>query len=189
MTTIFKVNSLTESEDFVFFTNHQLESNPLVAKMYKMMHQNSTVLISLNYLNELDPFIIQNIHYETIKETDSIDGYVTDQCIVKNELDSNFLRELSTMVKDKHLIIGPSFSNIPYFLQSKNLEVAIQHNATAVMYDVRTIDFKNYNELKPLAKLKSFARKRIEIIPVVESVEKRDELQSLIPFQTVCILD
>lgn len=189
MTTIFKVDSLNESKDFVLITNHQLESNPIVANMYKMMHQNSTVLISLNYFNETDSFIIQNIHYETIKETDTIDGYVTDQCIVKNELDSNFLRELSTIIKDKHLIIGPSFSNIPYFLQSKNLEIAIQHNATAVMYDVRNINFKNYNELKPLAKLKSFARKRIEIIPVVGSEEKRDELLSLIPFETVCILD
>ena len=189
MTTIFNINNFSESKDFVFFTNDLIESNPVVTNMYKMMHQNSTVLMSLNYFNEIDPFIIQNIHFEAIKETPNIDGYVTDQCIVKNELDENFLRELSKIIQQKYLIIGPSFSNIPYFLQSKNLEIAIKHNVTAVMYDVRDLDFKIYNELKPLAQLKSFARKRIEIIPVVNSIKKRDELLALIPFKSICILD
>src|SRR5699024_472518 len=106
-----------------------------------------------------------------------------------NERDENFLRELSKIIQQKHLIIGPSSANIPYFLQSKNLEIAIKHNVTADMNDERDLDFKNYNELQPLEQLKSLASKRIEIIPVVNSIKKRDELLALIPFKTTCILD
>lgn len=119
MTTIFNINNFNESKDFVFFTNDLIESNPVVTNMYKMMHQNSTVLMSLNYFNEIDPFIIQNIHFEMIKETTNIDGYVTDQCIVKNELDENFLRELSKIIQQKHLIIGHRFQISPIFYNLK----------------------------------------------------------------------
>ena len=146
--------------------------------------------ISINASEETDTFMKNNIHYEIIKQNGDVDGFLTNQFLKDDSvyLDKIYLREISKLAGEKHLIIGPEFSKIPSFLHTKTVEELIEENISGIMYDTRDLDFKDFKALQPLAKLRSFARNRIEIIPVVSSIEKRDELLKLIPFNATAII-
>ena len=163
--------------------------NPVLPDMLRALNPDVEIFTSVDHLGEEDIFMHKNIIFETIKHFENVDGYITDQIFTDSHhhIDSMFVNELSKLIGDRHFIIGPSFSKIPYFRQSQILDELIEYDVSGVMFDLRDIDFKNYNELQPLAKIKIHAKKRIEIIPVVSSEEKRDELIKSIPFDMVYI--
>ncbi|MCD2137152.1 hypothetical protein LPW40_03810 [Salinicoccus halitifaciens] len=174
----------------VVMSQHNLNApNPVLPDMLKALKPDMEIFASVNHQEEDDPFMHKNIIFETIKHFTSADGYITDQVFTDrhHHLDSMFVSELSKLIGDKHFIIGPDFAKIPYFRQSHILDELIEYDVSGVMYDLRGTDFKNYSELQPLAKLKIHAKKRIQIIPVVESPERQEELLKSIPFEIVYI--
>ncbi|SOC39209.1 hypothetical protein [Salinicoccus kekensis] len=190
MKTIFHSHDLNTDHQSVVMSQHNLNApNPVLPDMLKALKPDMEIFASVNHQEEDDPFMHKNIVFETIKHFTSADGYITDQVFTDrhHHLDSMFVSELSKLIGDKHFIIGPDFAKIPYFRQSHILDELIEYDVSGVMYDLRGTDFKNYNELQPLAKLKIHAKKRIQIIPVVESPERQEELLKSIPFEIVYI--
>lgn len=190
MKTLFHSHSLNTEHPSVVMSQHNFNApNPALPDMLRALNPDVEIFTSVDHLEENDVFMHKNIIFETIKHFKNVDGYITDQIFTDNHLhiDSMFVNELSKLIGDRHFIIGPSFSKIPYFRQSQILDELIEYDVSGVMFDIRHIDFNNYSELQPLAKLKIHAKKRIEIIPVVSSEEKRDELTKSIPFDMVYI--
>lgn len=190
MKTLFHSHNLNTAHASVVMTQHNFNApNPVLPDMLRALNPDIEVFTSVDHLEEEDVFMHKNIVFETIKHFKNVDGYITDKIFTDehHHIDSMFVNELSKLIGDKHFIIGPSFSKIPYFRQSQILDELIEYDVSGVMFDIRHIDFNNYNELQPLAKLKFHAKKRIEIIPVVSSEEKRDELTKSIPFDMVYI--
>lgn len=191
MKTFIRTNQISKSYDTVLFADTELNtvSNTIIS-MYQQLYPNSEVFISLNATEETDTFMKNNIHFELVKSLREVAGYMTDQFFKEDlvYIDTEYLSQLSNLVQDKHLIIGPSFSMVPSFLHARTLDTLIEHDVSGVMYDTRALDLSDFKALQPLAKLRSYARNRIEIIPVVDSIEKRDELLKLIPFKTACII-
>ena len=190
MKTLFHSHSLNTEHPSVVMSQHNFNApNPALPDMLRALNPDVEIFTSVDHLEENDVFMHKNIIFETIKHFKNVDGYITDQIFTDNHhhIDSMFVNELSKLIGDRHFIIGPSFSKIPYFRQSQILDELIEYDVSGVMFDIRHIDFNNYNELQPLAKLKFHAKKRIEIIPVVSSEEKRDELTKSIPFDMVYI--
>lgn len=157
--------------------------------MMKELYPEMEIYISINHFEEENDFLRKNINIETIKYFNDVNGYIIDQIFLDDyhSLDSSFVHELSTVIDDKHFIIGPSFSNVPSFLQSRLLEEAIEFDVSAVMYDLRDIDVSDAKSLQPLARLKIHAKSRIELIPVVKSQEQQELLLKNIPFNMVYI--
>ncbi|WP_052255939.1 hypothetical protein [Salinicoccus sp. YB14-2] len=190
MKTLFHSHNLNTAHASVVLAQHNFNApNPVLPDMMRALKPDTEVFTSVDHLEEEDIFMHKNIIFETIKYFKNVDGYITDQIFTDeyHHIDSMFVNELSKLIGDKHFIIGPSFSKIPYFRQSQILDELIEYDVSGVMFDIRDIDFNNYSELQPLAKLKIHAKKRIEIIPVVSSEEKRDELTRSIPFDMVYI--
>ncbi|SDK69968.1 hypothetical protein [Lacicoccus qingdaonensis] len=190
MKTLFHIHSLNTEHPSVVMSQHNFNApNPALPDMLRALNPDVEIFTSVDHLEENDVFMHKNIIFETIKHFKNVDGYITDQIFTDNHhhIDSMFVNELSKLIGDRHFIIGPSFSKIPYFRQSQILDELIEYDVSGVMFDIRHIDFNNYSELQPLAKLKIHAKKRIEIIPVVSSEEKRDELTKSIPFDMVYI--
>lgn len=190
MKTIFHSHDLNENHPSVVMSQQNFNApNPVLTDMLKSLNPDVEIFASVNHSEEDDVFMLKNIIFETVKHFKNADGYITDQVFTDDHhhLDSMFVNELSKLIADKHFIIGPSFSKIPYFRQSQILDELIEYDVSAVMFDLRDADFKNYSELQPLAKLKIHAKKRIQIIPVVGSEEKQDELLKSIPFEIVYI--
>lgn len=190
MKTLFHSHDLnTEHPSVVMAQQNFNAPNPVLPDMLSALNPDVEIFTSVDHLEEEDIFMHKNIIFETIKHFKNVEGYITDQIFTDNHhhIDSMFVNELSKLIGDKHFIIGPSFSKIPYFRQSQILDELIEYDVSGVMFDIRDIDFNNYSELQPLAKIKIHAKKRIEIIPVVSSEEKRDELIKSIPFDMVYI--
>lgn len=190
MKTLFHSHNLNTGHPSVVMAQQNFNApNPVLPDMLRALNPGVEIFTSVDHLEEKDIFMHKNIIYETVKHFDNVDGYITDQIFTDDHhhIDSMFINELSKLIGDKHFIIGPSFSKIPYFRQSQILDELIEYDVSGVMFDIRNIDLKNYSELQPLAKLKIHAKKRIEIIPVVSSEEKRDELIKSIPFDMIYI--
>lgn len=190
MKTLFHSHNLNTEHPSVVISQHNFNApNPVLPDMLRALNPDVEIFTIVDHLEEEDVFMHKNIVFETIKHFKNVDGYITDRVFTDehHHIDSMFVNELSKLIGDKHFIIGPSFSKIPYFRQSQILDELIEYDVSGVMFDIRDIDFNNYSELQPLAKLKIHAKKRIEIIPVVSSEEKRDELIKSIPFDMVYI--
>lgn len=190
MKTLFHSHNLNTAHASVVLAQHNFNApNPVLPGMLSALNPDIEIFTSVDHLEEEDIFMHKNIIFETVKYFKNVDGYITDQIFTDeyHHIDSMFVNELSKLIGDKHFIIGPSFSKIPYFRQSQILDELIEYDVSGVMFDIRDINFNNYSELQPLAKLKIHAKKRIEIIPVVSSEEKRDELTRSIPFDMVYI--
>ncbi|CAD2077982.1 hypothetical protein GCM10007358_01240 [Phocicoccus schoeneichii] len=191
MKTFYRTNQISTPYEVALFAAQNLDSvSRTVIDMYRRLYPEAEVYISINTSEETDTFMKNNIHYEIIKQNGDVDGFLTNQFLKDDSvyLDKIYLREISKLAGDKHLIIGPAFSKIPSFLHSKTVEELIEENISGIMYDTRDLDFHDFKALQPLAKLRSFARNRIEIIPVVSTIEKRDELLKLIPFNATAII-
>ncbi|CAD2075106.1 hypothetical protein [Phocicoccus pinnipedialis] len=191
MKTFYRTNQISIQHDVALFASEQLDAVSItLLEMYKKLHPESEVFMSINVSEETDTFMKNNIHYELIKASPNVEGFLTNQFLSDESvyLDKNYLSEISKLIGSKHLIVGPAFTTIPSFLHSKTVEELIEVNVSGLMYDTRDLDFSDFKALQPLAKLRSFARNRIEIIPVVSSIEKRDELVKLIPFKVVAII-
>lgn len=190
MKTLYHSHNLnTDYQSLVMSQQDFNAPNPVIADMAKSLNPSAEIFVSVNHAEEKDPFMHKNIIFETVKHFKDVEGYITDEVFTDNHhhLDSMFVNELSKLIGNRHFIIGPAFSSIPYFRQSHILDELIEYDVSGVMFDLRGADFKNYNELQPLAKLKIHAKKRIEIIPVVESEEKREMLLKNISFDVVYI--
>lgn len=190
MKTLFHSHDLNTQHPSVVMAQQNFNApNPVITDMLRALNADVEIFTSIDHLEEEDVFMHKNIIFETIKHFKNVDGYITDRIFTDNHhhIDSMFVNEMSKLIGDKHFIIGPSFSKIPYFRQSHILDELIEYDVSGVMFDVRHIDFKNYSDLQLLAKIKIHAKKRIEIIPVVSSEEKRDELIKSIPFDMVYI--
>lgn len=190
MKTLFHSHNLNTAHPSVVMAQQNFNApNPVLPEMLRALNPGVEIFTSVDHLEEKDIFMHKNIIFETVKHFENVDGYITDQIFTDDHhhIDSMFVNELSKLIGDKHFIIGPSFSKIPYFRQSQILDELIEYDVSGVMFDIRNIDLKNYSELQPLAKLKIHAKKRIEIIPVVSSEEKQDELIKSIPFDMIYI--
>ena len=191
MKTFYRTNQISTEYDVALFATENLDSgSSTVIEMYRRLYPEAEVYLSINTSEETDTFMKNNIHCELIKQNGDVDGFLTNQFLKGDSvyLDKIYLKEISKLAGDKHLIIGPEFSKIPSFLHTKTVEELIEENISGIMYDTRDLDFNDFKALQPLAKLRSFARNRIEIIPVVSSIEKRDELLKLIPFNATAII-
>lgn len=157
--------------------------------MLRQLHPEAEIYTSINHFEEQNDFMRKNINIETIKLFADVDGYIIDQVFLDeyHALDGVFVNELSKLIGVKHFIIGPSFSKVPSFLQSRLLEEAILFDVSAVMYDLRQENLSDPAALQPLAKLKMHAKNRIDIIPVVRSREDMEWLIKNIPFDIVYI--
>lgn len=190
MKTLYHSHNLNTEYPSVVLTQQNFNApNPAITDMLRDLKPDAEIFTSVDHMEEEDVFMHKNIVFETIKHFKNVDGYITDQIFTDNHhhIDSMFVNEMSKLIGDKHFIIGPSFSKIPYFRQSQILDELIEYDVSGVMFDIRNVDFKNYSELQPLAKIKIHAKKRIEIIPVVSSEEQRDELIKSIPFDMIYI--
>lgn len=190
MKTLFHSHNLNTEHPSVVISQQNFNApSPVLPDMLRALNPGIEIFTSIDHLEEEDIFMHNNIVFETIKHFKNVDGYITDQIFTDgyHHIDSMFVNELSKLIGDNHFIIGLSFSKIPYFRQSQILDELIEYDVSGVMFDIRNIDFNNYSELQPLAKLKIHAKKRIEIIPVVSSEEKRDELIRSIPFDMIYI--
>lgn len=190
MKTIVHSHDLNTDHQSVVMSQQNFNApNAVITDMMKSLNPQMEIFASVNHMEENDVFMHKNIVFETIRHFKAVDGYITDQVFTDayHHLDSMFVNELSKLIGEKHFLIGPAFSKVPYFRQSHLLDELIEYDVSGVMFDLRGIDFKNYNELQPLAKLKIHAKKRIQIIPVVESRERQEELIKSIPFDIVYI--
>lgn len=190
MKTLYHSHNLNTEYSSVVLTQQNFNApNPAITDMLRALNPDVEIFTSVDHMEEEDVFMHKNIVFETIKHFKNVDGYITDQIFTDNHhhIDSMFVNEMSKLIGDKHFIIGPSFSKIPYFRQSQILDELIEYDVSGVMFDIRNVDFKNYSELQPLAKIKIHAKKRIEIIPVVSSEEQRDELKKSIPFDMIYV--
>ncbi|GAA3724249.1 hypothetical protein GCM10022378_12880 [Salinicoccus jeotgali] len=165
--------------------------NLALPPMKKALHPETEYFVSLNHMDEHDPFLLQNLVIETIRMIEGADGFVTDQIFTNDHhhINHRFLDEISIQTGERHLIIGPSFSRVPSFLQSRLLDELVDADVSGIMFDVRSMDIDDFAALQPLAKLKIHAKKRIAIIPVVKDEHQRNALVDTIPFDVVCIAD
>lgn len=185
MKTLFHSHDLEAGHSSVVMAQQNFNApNPVMPGMLAALKPDTEIFVSINHAEENEPFMHKNILYETVKYFKEADGYVTDQ-IFKDDyhhFDAAFVNELSKMIGSRHFIIGPEFAKVPYFRQSQILDELIEYDVSGIMYDLRDVDFKDYSKLQPLAKLKIHAKKRIQIIPVFNDTDERDELLKSIPF-------
>ncbi|GAB3060936.1 hypothetical protein ACFOU0_06730 [Salinicoccus sesuvii] len=190
MKTIIRSHVLSENHTSEILARQDFSApNLALPAMKKMLHPNSELFVALNHWEETDPFLLGNIIIETMRMLEGVDGFITDQIFEDgyHHINLRFVSELSKLVGMRHLIVGPSFSKVPAFLQSRLLDELISHDVSGVMYDLREHDLNDYKQLQPLAKLKIHAKKRITIIPVVSTEEQKTALIGSIPFDVVCI--
>lgn len=178
-----------DSEAAVLSQNNLNAPSAVLPVMIKALHPETELYVMINHFEETDSFMRKNINIETIKHFSDTDGYIIDQVFIDDyhSLDSMFIHELSKIIGSKHFIIGPSFNRVPSFLQSRLLDEAVEFDVSGIMFDIRGIDMTDFKSLQPLAKLKTHAKNRIEIIPVVESESKKDALVKNIPFNMIYI--
>lgn len=176
------------SNNKLFTTGNFNAPNSVLIPMQKSLSPDAELFMSINNFYEKDPFMLENTMIETIRQNDA-NGYIVDQIFTRDyhDVDTIRLESLSNEIKDKHFIVGPSFTNVPYFLHSKVAETFIEHNVSGIMYDLRGIDMNSFEELQAIAKLKMHVRKRISIVPLVHENQIED-LKKSIPFE-VCVVE
>ena len=155
--------------------------------MQKALTPDVEIFISINNFYERDAFMLENTLIETIRQSEA-DGFIVDQIFTRDfhDVDTVLLESLSNEIKDKHFIVGPSFTRVPYFLHSRLAEIFIDHDVSGIMYDLRGIDINDFQELQAIAKLKMHVKKRIDIIPLVHE-SQIEELKKSIPFDVYVV--
>lgn len=186
---IYLTHALNMESDAVLFSYPDFNTpNLILPKMQRELTPDSEIYITINNFYETNDFMIENTLIETIRQESAADGFIIDQIFTRDFHDVNtvLLETLSSEIRNKHFIIGPSFTKVPYFLHSRLAEIFIDHDVSGVMYDLRDIDIKNFSQLQPLAKLKMHVKKRLSIIPLIRPDQLKD-LKKSIPFEVVVI--
>ena len=177
-----------ESEAVLFSYPDFNTPNLTLAEMQRALTPDNEIYITVNNFHETNDFMIENTMIETIRRESVADGFIIDQIFIRDFHDVNtvLLETLSNEIRNKHFIIGPSFTKVPYFLHSRLAELFIENDVSGVMYDLRNIDIRNFRELQPLAKLKMHVKKRLSIIPLIRPEQLKD-LKKSIPFEVAVI--
>src|SRR5690625_2207005 len=162
MKTLFHSHNLnTEHPSVVISQNNFNAPNPVLPDMLRALNPDVEIFTIVDHLEEEDVFMHKNIVFETIKHFKNVDGYITDRIFTDehHHIDSMFVNELSKLIGDKHFIIGPSFSKIPYFRQSQILDELIEYDVdrkstrlnsshVAISYAVFCLKKKRRRELR-----------------------------------------
>src|SRR5699024_874158 len=177
----------TKAHNKLFTTGTFNAPNNVLIPMQKALTPDVEIFISINNFYERDAFMLENTLIETIRQSEA-DGFIVDQIFTRDfhDVDTILLESLSNEIKDKHFIIGPSFTRVPYFLHSRLGEIFIDHDVSGIMYDLRGIDINDFQELQAIAKLKMHVKKRIDIIPLVHE-SQIEELKKSIPFDVYVV--
>lgn len=186
---IYLTHALNMESDAVLFSYPDFNTpNLILPKMQRELTPDSEIYITINNFYETNDFMIENTLIETIRGEHAADGFIVDQIFTRDFHDVNtvLLETLSNEIRNKHFIIGPSFTKVPYFLHSRLAEIFIDHDVSGVMYDLRDIDIRNFSQLQPLAKLKMHVKKRLSIIPLIRPEQLKD-LKKSIPFEVAVI--
>ena len=186
---IYLTHALNMESDAVLFSYPDFNTpNLILPKMQRELTPDSEIYITINNFYETNDFMIENTLIETIRGEHAADGFIVDQVFTRDFHDVNtvLLETLSSEIRNKHFIIGPSFTKVPYFLHSRLAEIFIDHDVSGVMYDLRDIDIRNFSQLQPLAKLKMHVKKRLSIIPLIRPEQLKD-LKKSIPFEVAVI--
>lgn len=186
---IYLTHALNMESDAVLFSYPDFNTpNLILPKMQRELTPDSEIYITINNFYETNDFMIENTLIETIRQESAADGFIIDQIFTRDFHDVNtvLLETLSSEIRNKHFIIGPSFTKVPYFLHSRLAEIFIAHDVSGVMYDLRDIDIRNFSQLQPLAKLKMHVKKRLSIIPLIRPEQLKD-LKKSIPFEVAVI--
>lgn len=186
---IYLTHELNMESDAVLFSYPDFNTpNLILPKMQRELTPDSEIYITINNFYETNDFMIENTLIETIRQESAADGFIIDQIFTRDFHDVNtvLLETLSSEIRNKHFIIGPSFTKVPYFLHSRLAEIFIDHDVSGVMYDLRDIDIRNFSQLQPLAKLKMHVKKRLSIIPLIRPEQLKD-LKKSIPFEVAVI--
>lgn len=186
---IYLTHALNMESDAVLFSYPDFNTpNLILPKMQRELTPDSEIYITINNFYETNDFMIENTLIETIRQESAADGFIIDQIFTRDFHDVNtvLLETLSSEIRNKHFIIGPSFTKVPYFLHSRLAEIFIDHDVSGVMYDLRDIDIRNFSQLQPLAKLKMHVKKRLSIIPLIRPEQLKD-LKKSIPFEVAVI--
>lgn len=186
---IYLTHALNMKSDAVLFSYPDFNTpNLILPKMQRELTPDSEIYITINNFYETNDFMIENTLIETIRQESAADGFIIDQIFTRDFHDVNtvLLETLSSEIRNKHFIIGPSFTKVPYFLHSRLAEIFIDHDVSGVMYDLRDIDIRNFSQLQPLAKLKMHVKKRLSIIPLIRPEQLKD-LKKSIPFEVAVI--
>ena len=186
---IYLTHALSMAKSPVLFSYPDFNTpNLTLPAMQRALTPDNEIYITVNNFHETNSFLIENTLIETIRRETAADGYIIDQIFTRDFHDVNtvLLETLSNEILNKHFIIGPSFTKVPYFLHSRLAEIFISNDVSGVMYDLRHIDIRNFKELQPLAKLKMHVKKRLSIIPLIRP-EQLDDLKKSIPFDVVVI--
>ena len=186
---IYLTHALNMESEAVLFSYPDFNTpNLTLPMMQRELTPDNEIYITLNNFYETNEFMIENTLIETIRQNNSADGFIIDQIFTRDFHDVNtvLLETLSNEIRNKHFIVGPSFTKVPYFLHSRLAEIFIEHDVSGVMYDLRDIDIRNFSQLQPLAKLKMHVKKRLSIIPLIRPEQLKD-LKKSIPFDVVVI--
>lgn len=189
MKQIFLSHELSMQNEPILFSYPDFNTpNLILPKMQRELTPDNELYITINNFYETNAFMIENTLVETIRAQTDADGFIVDQIFTRDFHDVNtvLLDTLSSEIKNKHFIIGPSFTKVPYFLHSRLAEIFIEHDVSGVMYDLRDIDIRNFAELQPLAKLSMHVKKRLSLIPLIRPEQLKD-LKKSIPFKIVVI--
>lgn len=186
---IYLTHALNMEADAVLFSYPDFNTpNLILPAMQRALTPDSEIYITINNFYETNDFMIENTLIETIRQENAADGFIIDQIFTRDFHDVNtvLLETLSNEIRNKHFIVGPSFTKVPYFLHSRLAEIFIDHDVSGVMYDLRDIDIRNFSQLQPLAKLKMHVKKRLSIIPLIRPEQLKD-LKKSIPFEVAVI--
>lgn len=186
---IYLTHALNMESDAVLFSYPDFNTpNLTLPAMQRALTPDSEIYITINNFHETNDFMIENTLIETIRQNSNADGFIIDQIFTRDFHDVNtvLLETLSSEIRNKHFIVGPAFTKVPYFLHSRLAEIFIEHDVSGVMYDLRDIDIRNFSQLQPLAKLKMHVKKRLSIIPLIRPEQLKD-LKKSIPFDVVVI--
>lgn len=189
MKKIFLSHKLNMENEPVLFSYPDFNTpNLILPKMQRALTPDNELYITINNFHETNEFMIENTLVETIRTETGADGYIVDQIFTRDfhDVDTVLLGTLSSEIQNKHFIIGPSFTKVPYFLHSRLAEIFIAHDVSGVMYDLRNIDIRNFSELQPLAKLSMHVKKRLTLIPLIRPEQLKD-LERSIPFKVIVI--
>ncbi|MGO1923066.1 MAG: hypothetical protein ACTH14_04465 [Jeotgalicoccus sp.] len=186
---IYLTHALNMESEAVLFSYPDFNTpNLTLPVMQRELTPDNEIYITLNNFYETNEFMIENTLIETIRQNNSADGFIIDQIFTRDfhDVNTTLLETLSNEIRNKHLIVGPSFTKVPYFLHSRLAELFIENDVSGVMYDLRDIDIRNFSQLQPLAKLKMHVKKRLSIIPLIRPEQLKD-LKKSIPFEVAVI--
>lgn len=186
---IYLTHALNMESEAVLFSYPDFNTpNLTLPVMQRALTPDNDIYITLNNFYETNAFMIENTLVESIRQNNSADGFIVDQIFTRDfhDVDVTLLETLSNEIRNRHFIVGPSFTKVPYFLHSRLAEIFINNDVSGVMYDLRDIDIRNFTQLQPLAKLKMHVKKRLSIIPLIRPEQLKD-LKKSIPIDVVVI--